>query len=76
MLTNKDLGRAVRRLRQGQRLSMAALASEAGVSEGHLGRIELGRGNPAVSTLLGLTGALGVTLGELVLAAEAEMQRE
>jgi transcriptional regulator with XRE-family HTH domain len=72
MPLSEALGRVIRRLRQAQRLTMAALASEAGVSESHLGRIELGRGNPAVGTLLALTGALGVTLGELVLAAEEE----
>jgi transcriptional regulator with XRE-family HTH domain len=40
------------------------------VSPKNLNRIELGHGNPTAGTLLALAGALGVTLGELMRAAE------
>ncbi len=76
MPANKDLGRVIRRLRQAQHLSIEALAHEAGVSAGHLGMIERGHVNPRVATLYDLAVALGVTVGQLVCAAEAEATRQ
>ncbi len=70
--TNKDLGRAIRRLRQDRELSIASLAHLAGVSPKNLNLIELGQGNPTLTTLHPLADALGVMLSELFLAAEAE----
>lgn len=66
------LGRVIRRLRQGRCLSIEALAHEAGMSPGRLGRVERGQGNPKVSELLALSKALGVTVTQIVLAAEDE----
>ncbi|HEV3321847.1 MAG TPA: helix-turn-helix transcriptional regulator [Solirubrobacteraceae bacterium] len=70
--TNKDLGRAIRRLRQDRNLSIRALARQAGMSTGHLGVIERGRGNPRLDKLFALSNALGVTFEVLVSAAEDE----
>jgi XRE family aerobic/anaerobic benzoate catabolism transcriptional regulator len=75
MPTNKDLGRAIRRMRQAQHLTIKALALEGGISPRHLGVIERGYGNPRLETLLGLADALGVTLGQLMRIAEAEGHR-
>ncbi len=72
MHTTKDLGRAIRRLRQDRHLSIEALARKAGISAGHLGVIERGRGNPRLDKLFALSDALGVTFTDLVRAAEAE----
>jgi len=70
------LGRAIRRLRHDRGLSMASLASKAGVSESTLSLIELGQGNPSFfGTLRALAEALDVTLTEIVLAAENEAAR-
>jgi transcriptional regulator with XRE-family HTH domain len=67
------LGRVIRRLRHDRDLSMASLASKAGVSAKNLSLIELGQGNPVLTTtLMPLCAALGVTLSELFLAAEVE----
>ncbi|MFI5003443.1 MAG: helix-turn-helix domain-containing protein [Solirubrobacterales bacterium] len=66
------LGRAIRRLRHARGLSMASLATKAGVSAKNLNRIELGQGNPTLTTLRPLADALGVMLSELFLAAEVE----
>lgn len=66
------LGRAIRRLRQDRRLSIEALAHEAGMSPGHLGVIERGHGNPRVDKLFALSEALGVTFTQIVLVAEEE----
>lgn len=69
------LGRAIRRLRQYQRLSIASLAPKAGVSPKSLNRIELGQGNPGLMALLALSKALGITFEDLVLAARDETAR-
>ncbi len=70
--TNRDLGRAIRCLRQDRHLSIRALARKAGMSAGHLGVIERGRGNPRLDKLFALSDALGVTFEVLVGAAEDE----
>jgi len=69
------LGRTIRRLRHDRGLSMASLASKAGVSAKNLNRIELGQTNPVLTTLRPLCLALGVPLGEIMSAAEDEAAR-
>lgn len=69
------LGRAIRRLRHDRGLSMASLASRAGVSPKHLNRIELGQTNPTFMTLHALSVALGVTVWDLMSAARDETAR-
>jgi transcriptional regulator with XRE-family HTH domain len=66
------LGGVIRRLRHDRGLSMASLASKAGVSPKHLALIELGQCSPTLMTLHKLRKALGVKLSEIVLAAEDE----
>ncbi len=70
------LGHAIRRLRQAQHLSIAALARVSGVSAKHLNKIELGQRNSTFEKLDALAGALGVTLGQLVCAAETKTEGE
>jgi transcriptional regulator with XRE-family HTH domain len=65
------LGQAIRHRRHARRLSVKALAREAGISSGHLSVIERGRGNPRLSTLFDIAEALGTTIDQLVIAAEA-----
>lgn len=70
------LGRVIRRFRHDRGLTIASLASKAGVSAKNLNLIELGQGNPALMTTLHpLCVALGVTLGQIMLAAEDEAAR-
>jgi transcriptional regulator with XRE-family HTH domain len=59
------LGRAVRRERHAKGLSIEALARKAGMSTGHLGRIERGHGNPRWDKLCALASALDVPLSAL-----------
>jgi transcriptional regulator with XRE-family HTH domain len=66
------LGQAVRRERHAKGLTIETLAYKAGVSAGHLGRIERGHGNPRMGLLCDLADALGVTFAQLVCAAGAE----
>jgi transcriptional regulator with XRE-family HTH domain len=71
----QNLGRAIRRVRQAKRLTVEAAARRAGMSAGHLGVVERGRGNPRLKTLSSLADALGVTVEEVVRAAESEASR-
>jgi transcriptional regulator with XRE-family HTH domain len=69
------LGRAIRRLRHDRGLSMASLASKAGVYPHHLNRIELAQTNPTFMTLHALSEALGITVWDFMLAARDETAR-
>jgi len=61
------LGSRLNALRSDAFLSRAELARRAGVSEDLVQSLEQGRTtNPTLQTLLGLVGALGVTVNDLV----------
>lgn len=70
MLVRMELAQAVganvRRLRIQAGISLADLASAAGMSKTTLHGIELGQANPTLSTLWALATALRVSLGELL----------
>ena len=59
------LGIVVRHQRQAKGLTIEALAFKAGVSAGHLGRIERGHGNPRWDTLCAVASALDMPLADL-----------
>jgi transcriptional regulator with XRE-family HTH domain len=66
-MTEPRLGAVVRRLRLRQDLTQEVLARRAGVTQGHLSKIESGeRPNPSVATLKRLARALGASVGELL----------
>jgi transcriptional regulator with XRE-family HTH domain len=67
----KTIAANVRRLRLDRGLSASALARASGVGRATLAELEAGRGNPTVETLYGLASVLGVTLADLLVAAEA-----
>ena len=60
------IGANLRRRRQAAGLSLADLASTAGLGKTTLHALELGDGNPTLSTLWSLATALGVPLGDLL----------
>jgi transcriptional regulator with XRE-family HTH domain len=60
------LGAAIRRHRQSKGLTIKALARKAGMSPGHLGVIERGRGNPRWDTLCALASALNMPVSVLL----------
>ncbi|MHB1539002.1 MAG: helix-turn-helix domain-containing protein [Solirubrobacteraceae bacterium] len=66
------LGRAVRRLREGRKLTQEELASRAGVTFGTVSRLESAKSAPAWATVRNIAAALGVPLAEL--SAEVEAQ--
>lgn len=69
-----DLALAVvlKRLREERQITQEALAYNAGLSVGTLGRIEVGRTAPSWDSVRRIIDALGVSLSELAKAVEAE----
>jgi XRE family aerobic/anaerobic benzoate catabolism transcriptional regulator len=61
-----DLGRAVRSLRQARDWSIRELARTSGLSERFVSGVEGGRTNISVASLVGLSRALGVRPGDLL----------
>jgi transcriptional regulator with XRE-family HTH domain len=59
------LGIVIRHQRRAKGLTIEALAHKAGVSAGHLGRIERGHGNPRWDTLCAVASALDMHLADL-----------
>lgn len=74
MLSNADLGQAIRRLRWDRDLSIEALALAAGMHPTFLGRIERGGASPTWGKLCKLAVALGVSMSEIVNTAEQEAE--
>lgn len=61
-----EMGERLRAARQGQKLSLRALADRLGVSPSLISQIETGRANPSVSTLYAIASELDVSLDELL----------
>lgn len=47
-------------------MTLSALARSAGIAKSNLSRLESGDGNPSLETLWALSGALGVTVSDLI----------
>lgn len=60
------VGSNLRQRRQARQLSLAELAAAAGIGKTTLHALELGEGNPTLSTLWALAAALEVPLGALL----------
>ena len=61
-----NLAQRLKQLRAEKGLTQAALARRAGVTLSYIGRLEIGRHDPQLSTLQKLAKALRVTMAELV----------
>lgn len=61
-----DLGKRLKAARKEKALSIYALANIADVERSQIMRIENGKSNPTISTLLAITGALNVKLRDLL----------
>lgn len=72
---SERLAATVRGARQERSLSVAALAENAQVSRAMVGKIERGEVQPTAALLARLSGALGMTLSELVARAEGDAGR-
>jgi transcriptional regulator with XRE-family HTH domain len=60
-----DIGRRLRAARTGAGLTLAAVARQAGVSEGFLSKLERGQAAASIANLIQLTDVLGLGLHEL-----------
>ncbi|MEV4423027.1 helix-turn-helix domain-containing protein [Patulibacter sp. NPDC049589] len=69
------LAAAVRDARVSHGLSAVALAERSGVSRAMVGKIERGEAQPTAALLGRLSGALGLTLSELIARAEGDDDR-
>ena len=70
MMLSASLAATVQSARVAQDLSVNALAERSGVSRAMIGKIERGEAQPTAVLLGRLSGALGMTLSELVARAE------
>ena len=61
----KSIGRQIRKLRTEQSLTQFDLAIKSGMEENALQRIEAGRINPTIKTLLKIVNALDIRFEEL-----------
>jgi transcriptional regulator with XRE-family HTH domain len=69
------LGRAVRRLRERHGwVPQNAVCFDAGLGDGYLTDLELGRSNPRFLTLVAITRTLGFTLGDLIAVYEHKLR--
>jgi transcriptional regulator with XRE-family HTH domain len=66
MFIQETVGTNLRRHRTAAGLSLSDLAAAADVAKSTLHALELGEGNPTLSTLWALATALGVPLGDLI----------
>lgn len=62
----KEIGKNIARIRRKKGLTQLDVAAATGMEANSLGRIENGRTNPTIKTLLKLAKAMGVSLSELV----------
>ncbi len=74
MPTNADLGQAIRRLRRERRLSIEALALDAGIHPTYISGIERGVRNPTWAKITSLAQALHVPVSAIVQTAEREAE--
>jgi transcriptional regulator with XRE-family HTH domain len=72
--SNADLGRAIRRLRRAQRLTIEDLAHAADMHPTYLSGIERGIRNPTWSKLAALARTLDLAVATVVHEAETEAQ--
>jgi len=70
-MTEVDLGGTIRRLREGQGLSLRTLASRTGFSASFLSQVENGQASPSIASMERIATALGVTLAQFFHGAEA-----
>jgi transcriptional regulator with XRE-family HTH domain len=66
----------LRQERLRQKLSLARVAERAGLSYQMISYVERKMRNPTLDTMLRITSALGMNLGELIVKADQSMQRE
>lgn len=62
----KIFGKHLKALRQSKGISAVELANSCGMDKPHMSRLENGKANPKLTTLIRLSQALGISLGEFL----------
>lgn len=62
----KKLGSFIRSTRKLRGMSLPLLAERAAISKGGLSKIENGKGNPCLTTLISLSKELGISAGHML----------
>lgn len=70
-MIDTNLGEAIRRLRERERISLRGLAEKTNFSPSFISQVENGQASPSISSMERIALALGVTLGEFFQWAEA-----
>jgi transcriptional regulator with XRE-family HTH domain len=70
-----NLGTLIRRHRKEKKLTLKAVAEEAGISEGFLSQVENSVSSPSVDTLVGICNAIGINAGDLLNQANTQEKR-
>jgi transcriptional regulator with XRE-family HTH domain len=65
VVQRSKIGRRLRAAREAQRLTLAQLAVNSGLTKGFLSKVERDQATPSVASLLRLCDALGLSIGEL-----------
>ncbi len=68
----QHVGKAIRQLRDSQRMSVRTLASKCGFSASFISQVELNQTSPSLASLERIASGLGVTLGQFFVTAESE----
>lgn len=69
-LKEAQIGAALRRLREGRKLSLEALGKRTGVNHSYIGQLERGEiGSPRLLRVLALCEGLGITVNDLLVEA-------
>jgi transcriptional regulator with XRE-family HTH domain len=71
----KDLGQAIRELRESRGLTLDALASKAGMHTTYLSRIERAHSSPTWEKIMSLAKALDLPVSAIATAAEAQADK-
>lgn len=71
-MANPEVGRQLRALRTASGRTVASVAEQAGLSVPYIANLENGRGNPTLTALSQLAGALGMRLDVSLVPADAE----
>ena len=71
-MTLQHLGERIKQARERRGLTQQQLADSAGLSRGYLARLEIGRHDPSVSTVISLAKALKVPVASLFRSPKGE----
>jgi transcriptional regulator with XRE-family HTH domain len=71
---NKAFGKAIRSIRKEHGHTQETLAFESGLDRTYVSLLELGSRSPTLDTIMALCSALNVSLSQLALKVEAEIE--